>query len=308
VKPRGAFRSQGIEDDNVSGGISRRKERAVNTPSGRRVARLGLLPLLAATAACGSPTSPPPATASANVPSATAPSAIGSAAASAGATAAASPSIEPSPTPAGPSGSAKPAFGSVIDNPWFPLKPGTTLVYRGVKDGEKVVDTVQVTSDTKVIDGVTCVTVHDELTIGGAVEERTDDWYAQDVAGDVWYFGEDTAELDAAGKVTSTEGTWASGIDGATAGIFMPADPQIGESHVQEFYAGHAEDHFVVLLTDTSIKVPAGSWTGALLTGEWTPLEPAVFTEKVYVRGIGEVREADVEGGDEHLEMVSVSP
>ena len=273
----------------------------MNTPTGRRIVRLGLLPLVAVATACGSTTSPSPAS------SATAPRASVAPATGASPATTASPSIEPPPS-AGPSGSATPAFGSVIDNPWFPLKPGTTLVYRGVKDGEKVVDTVQVTNGTKVIDGVTCVTVHDELTIAGVVEERTDDWYAQDVAGNVWYFGEDTAELDSSGKVTSTEGTWASGTDGATAGIFMPADPQIGDSHLQEFYAGHAEDHFVVLLTDTAIKVPAGSWDGALLTGEWTPLEPTVFSEKVYVRDIGEVREADVEGGDEHLELVSVKP
>ncbi len=275
----------------------------MNAFTGRRIGRLGLIPLVALATACGSTSSPPPATSSAATPIST-----GAGPSSATAAPAESPPSEPSSPSAGPSGSARPAFGPVIDNPWFPLKPGTTLVYRGVKDGEKVVDTVQVTNGTKVIDGVTCVTVHDELTIGGAVEERTDDWYAQDVAGNVWYFGEDTAELDSSGKVTSTEGTWASGIDGARAGIFMPADPQIGDSHLQEFYAGHAEDHFVVLLTDTKIKVPAGSWTGALLTGEWTPLEPAVFTEKVYVRGVGEVREADVAGGDEHLELASVSP
>jgi hypothetical protein len=274
----------------------------VDTRHRRLIAHFALVPLATLAIACGSTTSPSPAPSSPTVPVATA-----SLATSPSAAATAPPSVQASAS-AAPSGSVLPAFVSVIDNPWFPLKPGTTLVYRGLKDGEKAVDTVRVTSETKVVDGVTCVAVRDELTLGGDLAERTEDWYAQDAAGNVWYFGEDTAELDPSGTVTSTEGTWASGVDGARAGIFMPADPQIGDSHLQEFYAGHAEDHFVVLLTDASVKVPAGSWTGTLLTGEWTPLEPAVFSEKAYVRGIGEVREADVEGGDEKLELVSVSP
>ena len=86
----------------------------------------------------------------------------------------------------------------------------------------------------------------------------------------------------------------------------MPADPQVGQSFSQEFYAGHAEDHFVVLLIDAKVKVPLGTFTGALLTAEWTPLEPNVLSEKAYVKGTGEVREADVAGGDEHLELVKV--
>jgi hypothetical protein len=198
-------------------------------------------------------------------------------------------------------------FVGAIDNPWYPLKPGTVLSYRGIKDGQVAVDKVTVTSDTVVVDGVTCVVVHDMLTLDGALAETTDDWYTQDRAGNVWYFGEDTKELDANGKVVSTEGSWAAGVDGAQPGIFMPADPRIGVSGIQEFSAGNAEDRFVVLLTDAKVKVPAGTYTGALLTAEWTRLEPDVLTEKSYANGIGEVREADVAGGDEKLELVKVS-
>jgi hypothetical protein len=180
-----------------------------------------------------------------------------------------------------------------------------TWTYRGTRDGEKAEDTVTVTTDTKSIDDVTCVVVRDTLTLDGVLAERTDDYYAQDRVGNVWYFGEDTAELDTAGNVTSTEGTWASGVDGAMAGLFMPADPRIGQSYAQEYYAGHAEDHFVVLLTNVAVKVPAGSYGDAVQTLEWTPLEPDVLSEKFYVQGIGEVRELDVVGGDERLELAA---
>ena len=176
-----------------------------------------------------------------------------------------------------------------------------------MKDGEKGVDTMTATADTKVIAGVTCVDVHDELVQGGKVKETTEDFYAQDVAGNVWYFGEATAELDDNGKVATTEGSWQTGVDGAMPGIIMPTDPQIGIGGPQEIYPGQAEDHYVVLLTNAKVKVPAGSYTGAIITAEWTPLEPDVLSEKAYAKGIGEVSESDVKGGDEKFELVSVA-
>ena len=135
--------------------------------------------------------------------------------------------------------------------------------------------------------------------------ETTDDWYVQDRDGNVWYFGEATKELDG-GKVVSTEGSWEGGVDGAEPGIYMPANPVVGQSALQEFYAGQAEDHFVVLLTSTKVKVPLGSFSGALMTAEWTPLEPDVLSEKFYVKGTGQVREVDVAGGDERLELTKI--
>ena len=224
-------------------------------------------------------------------------------------------SLAPASAPASPSPASSEAaaaaidpanFAAVIDNPWLPFTPGTTLRYVGVKDGKKAVDTVKVTGQTKVVAGVTCIVVHDDLTLDGKREETTEDYYVQDRQGNVWYFGEATAELDEAGHVVSTEGSWETGVDGATPGVFMPADPTVGYAGLQEYLAGHAEDRFVVLLTDVAVKVPAGSYAGALLTAEWTRLEPDVLTEKFYVKGTGEVREVDVAGGDEHQELASV--
>jgi hypothetical protein len=222
------------------------------------------------------------------------------------------PSASPAPSSQGPGPSAGPGasidpanFVGTIDNPWFPLIPGTVLTYRGIKDGEVADETFTVTTKTKVVAGVTCVDVHDELKLGGDLAETTDGWYVQDRDGNVWYFGEATQELEG-GKVVNTEGSWEGGVDGAEPGIYMPAHPTVGQSAIQEFYAGQAEDHFVVLVTNTKVKVPLGSFSGVLLTAEWTPLEPDVLSEKFYVRGTGEVREVDVAGGDEKLELTKI--
>jgi hypothetical protein len=250
--------------------------------------------------ACSSTPNPSPETSASPAPSPSASPIVASASPSSAASGA-----NGSPEPSASGVPPRTEFVAVIDNPWFPLAPGMTWTYRGTRDGEKAEDTVTVTTDTKSIDDVTCVVVRDTLTLDGVLAERTDDYYAQDRVGNVWYFGEDTAELDTAGNVTSTEGTWASGVDGAVAGLFMPADPRIGQSYAQEYYAGHAEDHFVILLTNVAVKVPAGSYGDAVQTLEWTPLEPDVLSEKFYVEGIGEVRELDVVGGDERLELVA---
>jgi hypothetical protein len=192
-----------------------------------------------------------------------------------------------------------------IDNPWFPLLPGTRYVYTGVKDGKRALDIVRVTHATRTIAGVHCVAVDDRLYLAGRLEERTTDWYSQDAHGNVWYFGERTAELDAHGKVTSTEGSWLAGVDGARQGVFMPAHPRLGESGRQEYYKGHAEDRFKVigLFTTVSPRGPAN----ALLTEETTPLEPGTVDHKMYVRGIGTVLEQTERGDNERNELVSVT-
>jgi hypothetical protein len=198
------------------------------------------------------------------------------------------------------------SFSAQVDNAWFPLAPGTTWVYEGVKDGLPARDVVVVTHDTRTIDGAACAVVHDRLYLRGRLAERTSDFYTQDGQGDVWYFGEATAELDARRHVTSREGSWRAGRDGARAGIFMPADPRVGERHRQEHYAGHAEDRFEVVSLDARVTVPYGTFGHALRTKEWTPLEPGVRDAKLYVRGIGQVEERTLRGGDEQLSLIEI--
>jgi hypothetical protein len=205
-------------------------------------------------------------------------------------------------------GDAGPRFSARVDNAWFPLRPGARYVYRGVKDGKPSRDVVDVTSETKTIRGAPCVVVHDRLYVRGRLAERTADWYTQDERGNVWYFGEDTAELDARGRVTSREGTWQAGRNGAKPGIFMPAELHAGASYRQEFYRGHAEDHFVVLSTRAHVRAPFVTSARALLTKETTPLEAGVVDHKYYVRGIGTVLEQTVKGGDERNALVAFRP
>jgi hypothetical protein len=188
-------------------------------------------------------------------------------------------------------------FTAHVTNPWFPLTPGTVYAYQGIKDGKRSHEVLRVTGRTKTIAGAPCAVVEDNLYIGGHLRERTTDWYTQDARGNVWYYGEDTAELDAGGKVTSTEGSWQAGRDGAKPGIFMPAHPKVGQSFRQEYYKGQAEDHF---------RIAGLLGANALLTEEWTPLEPGVLDHKLYVRGTGTALERTVKGGDELNELVSV--
>jgi hypothetical protein len=196
-------------------------------------------------------------------------------------------------------------FVPVIDNPYLPLRPGTTLVYEGTSGGEREVVRVSVTDDTEEILGITATVVRDRVFVGGKLAEDTFDWYAQDRQGNVWYLGEDTKEYED-GKVVSTEGSWEAGVDGAQAGIIMLADPRVGDAYRQEFYEGEAEDVARVLALDASVTVPHGSFVGVLRTEDWTPLEPRIRENKFYARGIGPVFERLVRGGEEVLRLVEV--
>jgi hypothetical protein len=192
-----------------------------------------------------------------------------------------------------------PHFGTAssrITNPWFPLVRGSVYVYDGQKDGKQARDVMTVTNKTKSIAGIRAAVIADRLFLNGVLAERTTDWYSQDRHGTVWYLGEKTAELDAAGKVTSTQGSFLNGRRGASGGIFMPAHPQVGQSFQQESFRGQAEDHFRILSMATSVTTPAVSSNSAMLTEETTPLEPGVVDHKYYVQGIGTISEQQVAG------------
>ncbi len=193
-----------------------------------------------------------------------------------------------------------------VTNPYYPQKPGTGLIYRGTTDGEPSRDVLVATHRTRVIDGVRCRVLFDRLFVKGVLTERTRDYYAQTKRGTVWYFGEKTAELDEDGHVTSREGSFLSGRDGAEAGIFMPAHPRVGQAFHQEDYPGHAEDRFVVKSLDASVSTPYVGSQHALLTAERSALEPGVVEHKRYVRGIGDVADSDVRGGSDHQKLWAI--
>jgi hypothetical protein len=196
-------------------------------------------------------------------------------------------------------------FTPNVDNPWFPLEPGSTRIYKGTKDGKPAREVFTPIAQTRVIDGVTCRVVVDKLYLNGKLAENTRDYYTQDIAGNVWYFGEETKTLEDG----STEGSWLAGVNGAKPGVYMQADPQIGLRFRQEYYAGHAEDVFSVLGKDRHVAVAKGTFDNALLTAETTALEATVVDNKYYVRGLGQVLEVQVKGPPpiEKLELVELT-
>jgi hypothetical protein len=197
-------------------------------------------------------------------------------------------------------------FTATVDNPYFPLPPGTTLVYTGTKDGKAALDVVEPTRRVVTIDGVRTRAVEDRLFLDGRLEERTTDYYSQDACGNVWYFGEDTAELDAHGRVVDTSGSFHAGIDGAQPGVFMQHRPQLDRRFRQEWYPRQAEDTYRAIDLSTPVKVPYGRFEHALRTEETTALEPGIVDNKLYVQGIGEVVETAVKGPVETLVLADV--
>lgn len=195
-------------------------------------------------------------------------------------------------------------FSTTIDNAYYPLPVGARWVYKERGEDGVERDVVTVTSHTRVLMGVTCVEVRDTARLDGELVEDTRDWYAQDAAGTVWYFGEDTKEYED-GKVATTAGSWSAGVDGAQPGIIMPARPRVGATYRQEHYAGEAEDMGEVLSRSDSATVPTGHYSDVVRTKDFTPLEPNVVEHKYYARGIGLVLAVQVRGGHGRAELVA---
>jgi hypothetical protein len=196
--------------------------------------------------------------------------------------------------------------GATITNPYFPLTPGTTYRASGnvtdPEDGSTVheVDEDAVTFQTRTIAGVTARVVHARGFEDGVLAEDTNDFYAQDKDGNVWYMGEDTTafERDDAGNIIGRDksGSWLAGVNGAKPGFIMPARPAVGFNHYQEFSpADGALDQATILSLDETVTVPVGTFTRVLKTQEETELEPGVVEFKYYAAGIGLIRaEEDV--------------
>jgi len=201
---------------------------------------------------------------------------------------------------------------TTIDNPYFPLIPGTTFISEGQTEDGFEHDEFAVTSTTRTILGVTCVEVHDARKVGGAVLEDTRDWFAQDDDGNVWYFGENTTIVEGGvalvdgGLPVDLSGTWTGGVGGAQPGIVMEAHPVVGDFYRQEFLLGEAEDLAEVKSLSEPVTVPYGSFTTCLMTEESSPLSPGDVESKFYAAGKGLL--LTIESTGERVELVDITP
>jgi len=198
-------------------------------------------------------------------------------------------------------------FTTKIDNPYFPLEPGTRWTYLETDEkGEELKVVVVVTRETrKMANGITARVVRDTVTQNGKVVEDTNDWYAQDAEDNVWYMGEDTAEFEN-GKISSRHGSFEAGVDGALPGIIMPADPESGISYRQEYYKDQAEDNGEILSTNEMADVPFGHFEDMLLEKNTITIEPDVLEYKLYAKGVGMVLALGISGGGGREELVKI--
>jgi hypothetical protein len=196
-------------------------------------------------------------------------------------------------------------FTTRIDNPYWPMRPGSRWVYRETAPGaepQRIV--VTVTNRTKLIaDGVTARVVTDVATEHGRPVEVTQDWYAQDDRGNVWYLGEDTTEYEH-GKPASKAGSWEAGVDGAEPGVIMPARPRPGMTYRQEHAPGRGEDRGRIVSRREQAEVPFGHFRGVLMTRDTNRLEPRALEFKFYARGVGPVLAIGVSGDADREELV----
>ena len=193
------------------------------------------------------------------------------------------------------------AFQQSVDNPWFPLVPGTAFTLHERKGKKVSVNVVTVTAQTKLIQGVNCVVVHDTVSRDGALKEDTYDWFASDQYGNVWYFGEDTRQFRKNGDVIRA-GSWQAGVAGAEASLLLPASGVIGAPFKPEGLPGGGLSQ-VESFGDT-VTVPMGTYSDTMRTGDWTSPE-SKFEKKWYAKGVGFVRSESSNG--EIVELISIT-
>jgi hypothetical protein len=202
-------------------------------------------------------------------------------------------------------------FSTTIDNPYWPMKPGSRWVYLETDpEGARQRVVVTVTKRTRLIaNGIRARVVRDIATEDGVPVEVTDDWYAQDRAGNIWYLGEAVRNFEN-GKLVDRAGSFEAGVDGAQAGVALPAHPVPGLTYRQEYYAGEAEDRAAVITVgEEQVEVPFGHFaTGVLMTRDLVPTEPRVQELKFYAPGVGPLLSIHTDGPGERSALVSFTP
>jgi hypothetical protein len=194
-------------------------------------------------------------------------------------------------------------FVPEINNKYFTLKPGTKFTYQDKRGIERIELTV--TNETKKLMGVTTRGVRVTEWRYGALKEDTIDWYGQDKAGNVWYFGEAVNNYKN-GKLIHHKGSGEAGVNGAKPGIIMRANPKPGDTYRQEYYKGYAEDMGTIVATDKKITVPHGTFENCLQVRDWSRLD-YTNEHKYYCPAIGFLVREETIGGAIEADLVGVS-
>jgi hypothetical protein len=179
-----------------------------------------------------------------------------------------------------------------VDHPYFPITPGTLRIYAGHHDGEPRREEVRTLGEGRVIMGVMCTGVRQEVYIDEALAEVTTEWYAQDHEGNVWKFGEESHEVEQ-GHLMPADDSWEAGRDGGEVWMAFPADPVPGTSF--SGYTPLGPDQFHVLSTEERVQVPAGNFEGCMQVLE-NPDDPKDTDIILYARGVGRVQELNSSG------------
>jgi hypothetical protein len=202
-------------------------------------------------------------------------------------------------------------FTTEIDNPYWPMTPGSTWTYAADDvEGTHEEVVIEVTDQTKTIaNGVEARVIIDTVTQNGEIREQTEDWYAQDRCGNIWYLGEHVDNYEN-GVIVDNDGSFEAGVDGAQPGIAMPARPRPGVSYRQEYYAGVAEDEgAVITIGKEHVEVPFGFFDeDVLMTRDLVPLEPTVQELKFYGLGVGPLLSVHLDGTGGRSALVSFVP
>lgn len=183
---------------------------------------------------------------------------------------------------------------TTITNPYYPAIVGKKYIYEGqTPDGLERVEEQRLTN-TKLIMGITCIIVNFKAYLNGVLIEEAWDWYAQDNAGNLWYFGEAVDNYNTNGTLKDHAGSWEAGVDGAKPGLIMPANPQVGFKYREEYYFNHAEDEAEITGIGLTVNIPYGTFNNCIKTRNWTALEPQANENKFYAPGVGLVKEENI--------------
>lgn len=187
-----------------------------------------------------------------------------------------------------------------LTNPFFTFEEGKKYIYEGqTEDGFERIE-IYLTNKSKTVLGIACAVVNDKVWIDGKLVEDTDDWFAQDNNGTVWYMGEYVTDYNPDGSIKDHDGAWESGVDGAKPGIQMLAEPMVGMKYRQEYYFDEAEDEAEIIQTGQTILTALDTYSNCIIIREWTDLEPGDIGQKVYAPGIGMIKDGN------NIELVKI--